>query len=119
LYIITCPDPVPSVTPFTVSDPLIVVSVFTLNPLFGDIDADTDPDDIWDKFRPTIPDAGMSYRFAPEPEKLDDTDWATIRSVTFNEPVTVELFSAIIPLRATNSLAMFCILVFPIQPNTQ
>lgn len=96
-----------------------VTPVFTCSPLFGDIDADTDPDDIWDRFRPTIPDAGMSYRFAPEPEKLEDTDWATIRWVTSSEPVTVELFKAIIPFLATNSLAMFCILVFPIQPNTQ
>ena len=31
------------------------------------MEAETLPDIIWDKFKPTIPDAGMLYRPAPSP----------------------------------------------------
>ena len=76
LYIITWLEPVPALSPLTA------------NPYAGDTEADTLPDDIWDRFRPTMPDAGMSYRFAPDP---------------LNEPV--------IPFDTTNE-PVICVLLF-------
>jgi hypothetical protein len=54
--------------------------VLTCNPLFGDIEAETLPDVIWDKFNPTIPDAGISYN--PEPSPINEP---------VNDPVLYEL----------------------------
>jgi hypothetical protein len=49
------------------------------------MEADTEPDDICDRFNPVIPDAGMLNRFAPDPEKDPD-----IPPVTVSDPDTVE-----------------------------
>ncbi len=102
LYIITWLEPVPGVTPFTVNDPLIIVLVFTLKPLSGDIDADTLPDDIWDRFRPTIPDAGMSNKLAPEP--LNEP---VIPFDTVNDPVICVLLFIDTTLPSSDMLLSF------------
>jgi hypothetical protein len=61
-----------------------VTFVLTCNPLFGDIDADTDPDAIWDKFNPTIPDAGILNKLAPEPLNEPLNESATTLLLTNN-----------------------------------
>ena len=45
--------------PVIVNDPEIVALLFTLNPVVGSTDAVTLPEAIWDKLRPTTPDANM------------------------------------------------------------
>ena len=61
--------------------------LLTNNPA-SDIDAEKLPDDICDKLRPTIPDAGIPNRLAPEPlnEPLN---------CPINEPVLYELLNDI------------------------
>ena len=53
--------------PDTINEPVIFVSALISNPLLGDIDAVADPLAIWDKFNPTIPDAGISVNPLPLP----------------------------------------------------
>ena len=54
------------IVPFTLKEPVIDVSELTLNPL-GETDAVTDPVDIWDKFNPVTPLAGIPYNPLPSP----------------------------------------------------
>ena len=63
------PENDPDTPPVTDRDPTISESVFTLNPSLGEIEALTEPEAIWDKFRPTIPEAGMPVSPAPDPSK--------------------------------------------------
>jgi hypothetical protein len=48
---------------------LAETEVLISNPKFGDIEAETEPELIWDRFKPVIPVAGIPNKFAPEPEK--------------------------------------------------
>ncbi len=50
--------------------------------------AETDPDEICDKFNPVIPVAGIPNRFAPDPEKVPSFK-LTAEPVMFREPVKV------------------------------
>jgi len=69
--------------------------VFTCSPFCSDMEADTEPDDIWDKFKPVIPDAGISNKLAPDPENDPVIPWVTI-----SDPVTcvLLLIETIVPL---------------------
>ena len=79
-------DPVKNeaVTEFvTCKSPSILDEVLTVNPFSGEIDAESDPLAIWDKFKPVMAVAGISNKSTPEPEKLP-----LIPPVTLIEPVT-------------------------------
>ena len=64
----------------TIKDPVIWEFVFTLNPKSGAIEAVTEPLAIWDKFKPTIPEAGTFVNPPPSPA-----------NEPVNEPVNVPL----------------------------
>jgi hypothetical protein len=55
---------IPSVT---INDPVICVLTFTVNPSLGEIEAVAEPLAIRDKFKPTIPEAGIFFKPAPSP----------------------------------------------------
>jgi hypothetical protein len=63
------PEPFPEITPVTVKEPVISESVFTLN-LLSEIEAVYEPDPIWDRFNPVIPEAGILNKLAPDPERI-------------------------------------------------
>jgi hypothetical protein len=63
------PEPFPEITPVIVKEPVISESVFTLN-LLSEIEAVYEPDPIWDKFNPVIPEAGILNKLAPDPERI-------------------------------------------------
>jgi hypothetical protein len=71
-------------------EPEIVVLVFTTRPRFGEIAAETDPLAICDRFKPTIPDAGILKRLAPEPENVPSANEMP-EPDTFKLPVIVAL----------------------------
>jgi hypothetical protein len=69
-----------------VSDPVMVVKVFTCNPLSGEILALTLPEEICERFNPVIPEAGILNKFAPEPEKDPVNEVALIEPVAIKFP---------------------------------
>ena len=90
------PNKLPVIPLDTISEPVIWVFVFTINPLLGEIDAVTEPLAIWDKFKPTIPEAGTSVRPEPLPwnEPLNEP---LAPCVTINEPVIWEFVFTLNP----------------------
>ena len=87
-------SPFSEIDPVILTDPVIDVSVFTLNPSV-EREALIDPVDIWDRFNPVTPLAGRLYNPAPspmyEPVKTEaETDpryWITNRII----PLTYSL----------------------------
>ena len=67
-----------------------VILVFTCKPSSGEIEADTLPEDICDRFKPTIADAGIPYKSAPEPLKLPLNASASTDPDMLVDPVTVK-----------------------------
>lgn len=72
---INVPDPEnePDIPAVTIKEPVISEFVFTLN-LLSAIEAVKDPDAIRDKFSPTIPDAGILNKLAPDPDNIPVLD---------------------------------------------
>ena len=91
-------DEVPNKEPV---NEIAVTFVLISSPAVGEMEADTEPEDICDRFNPVIPDAGIPLRSAPDPEKEP-----VIPAVTVKDPVIVELLCAMSPLRAMNSFAI-------------
>ena len=73
-------DPLTVNEPEITVDPVIVVLVFTTKPPFGEIEAVTEPENIWDKFNPTTLLEEMLIN--PEPSPLNEP---------VNDPVLYEL----------------------------
>ena len=67
---------------------LAETEVLISNPKLGDMLAETEPELIWDKFRPVIPAAGIPNRFAPDPENVPSFK-LTAEPVMFKLPVNV------------------------------
>jgi hypothetical protein len=67
----------------------VILPDFTVKALAPKLtDAETDPVAIWDKFNPTIPEAGMLNNSAPEPENkpADAVKLVNVDPVTINDP---------------------------------
>jgi hypothetical protein len=74
-----------------VNAPCILVPVLTTNPVSGEIEADTEPEAIWDRFNPTIPDAGILNRLAPDPENEPEIPLVTLREPVISTSDSLEI----------------------------
>ena len=94
------------IIPDTFNEPVIVVSVLTTNPLFGDIDAVALPLAIWNKLKPVIPLDGILYNWLPSP--LNDP----VNEPVLYDDVNVLKSLLILPLAVSSESNLpFCVLL--------